>query len=144
MFQHILVPTDGGALSERATQTAIDLARLSGARLTVLAVTDPFPFSPLAETAPIDPQEYLDAQRRMAERRVQAVQQRAQHAGLRCEGVYVEAAAPWRGITEQAQALGADLIVMASHGRRGVEALLLGSETQRVLTHCAVPVLVVR
>ena len=65
-------------------------------------------------------------------------------AGLDCEGYTVEAAHPWEAIVEHAKAQGCDLIVMASHGRRGVGALLIGSETSRVLTHCSVPVLVVK
>ena len=77
-------------------------------------------------------------------RDVKAVVEEAAQAGLDCAGHTVEALHPWEAITDHAKSQGCDLIVMASHGRRGVSALLLGSETQKVLTHCTVPILVVK
>lgn len=144
MFKRILVPTDGSELTERAVRSAIQLAQQFGASVQALTVTEPYPYSPLAEAQPIEPQEFLDAEMRLAAQRLKAVTEAAAAAGVPCEGASVEGAQPWRAICDQAQASGADLIVMASHGRSGIAGLLLGSETQKVLTHCAVPVLVVR
>ena len=144
MYQHILVPTDGSDITAKAVQAALDLARLSGARLSALSVKEPFPYSAISEMQPVPPQEYYDAQERIAAARVKAVVDAAQAAGLACSGHTVEALHAWEAILDHAKAQGCDLIVMASHGRRGVAALLLGSETSRVLTHTHLPVLVVR
>lgn len=144
MYQRILVPTDGSDLSKKAVQTAISLARLSGAELRAISVKEPFPYSALSEMQPVPPQEFFDAQERLATSRVQAVLDAAKAAGIACKGHTVEALHPWEAILDHARAEAADLIVMASHGRRGLNALLLGSETQKVLTHSALPVLVVR
>jgi nucleotide-binding universal stress UspA family protein len=144
MYSRILVPTDGSELSAKAVQSAVALAQRIGARVLALTITDPYPYSPLAEAAPIEPQSYLDAIQRMATQRLQAVSAVASAAGVPCESASLEAAQPWRGIVDHAEGVNADLIVMASHGRKGVGALLLGSETQKVLTHSKIPVLVVR
>ena len=144
MYQRILVPTDGSDLSKKAVQTAVSLARLSGAQLRAISVKEPFPYSALSEMQPVPPQEFYDAQDRLATSRVQAVLDAAQAAGLTCKGHTVEALHPWEAILDYARSEAADLIVMASHGRRGLNALLLGSETQKVLTHSSLPVLVVR
>ena len=93
---------------------------------------------------PIPPQEFYDAQERIALTRVKDVVARAEREGLECQAFTVEAQHPWEAIVDHAKSQGCDLIVMASHGRRGVSALLLGSETTRVLVHCDVPVLVVK
>ncbi|MCK7501065.1 MAG: universal stress protein [Comamonadaceae bacterium] len=84
---------------------------------------------------PVPPQEFFDAQERIAAARVKAAVDAAEAAGVTCHGHTVEALHPWEAILDHAKAQGCDLIVMASHGRRGVTALLLGSETQKVLTH---------
>lgn len=144
MFKHILVPTDGSDITAKAIQTAIQLAASVGASLSTLSVKEPFPYSAVSEMQPIPPQEFFDAQERIAAKRVQAVREAAHTAGLRIDGHTVEAIHPWEAIIEYAKTASCDLIVMASHGRRGVSALLLGSETQKVLTHSTVPVLVVR
>lgn len=144
MYQRILVPTDGSAITEKAVASALALAKLAGAQLQVLAVKEPFPYSALSETQPVAPQEFFDAQERIARARVQKVADAAAAAGVPCQAFTVEASHPWEAIVEQAKAGGCDAIVMASHGRRGVSALLLGSETQKVLTHGTLPVLVVR
>ena len=93
---------------------------------------------------PTPPQEFFDAQERIAAKRVATVVDAAKAAGLACQGHTVEALHPWEAIIDHAKRTECDLLVMASHGRRGVTALLLGSETQKVLTHSTVPVLVVR
>ena len=144
MYTRILVPTDGSDISRRAVQTACSLAKLCGARIVVLSVKSPFPYSAISEMQPVPPQEFYDAQERMTSGWVQEAQAIAQEAGVPCEGFALESLHPWEGIIEQAKAQACDLIVMASHGRLGLSALLLGSETTRVLTHCPLPVLVVR
>jgi len=144
MYERILFPTDGSEITAKALGTALSMAKLTGGELCVLAVKDPFPYSAISEMQPVPPQEYFDAQERIATARVQAVTAAAAQAGVRCSGATVEADQPWEAILDHAKSRGCDLIVMASHGRRGVSALLLGSETQKVLTHCTLPVLVVR
>jgi nucleotide-binding universal stress UspA family protein len=144
MYKRILVPTDGSDITSKAVQTAIALARTLGSTLATVSVKEPFPYSAISEMQPVPPQEFYDAQERIAAERVRAVVQAAQAAGLACEGHTVEALHPWEAILDHAKQQGCDLIVMASHGRRGVTALLLGSETNRVLTHSHLPVLVVK
>ena len=144
MFKRILFPTDGSDVTPRALQTALQLARLTGASVDALAVKEPFPYSAVSEMQPVPPQDFFDAQQRVAAARVQQVIDTAIAAGVPCKGYTVEALHAWEAILEHAKAQGCDLIVMASHGRRGMSALLLGSETQKVLTHTLLPVLVVR
>ena len=144
MYSHILVPTDGSDISAKAVETAISMAKLLGAKLSTISVKEPFPYSAISEMQPVPPQEFYDAQERIATARVKAVSDAAKAAGLSCEGFTVEAVHPWEAICDLAKDKGCDLVVMASHGRRGVSALLLGSETQKVLTHSPLPVLVVR
>jgi len=144
MFKRILVPTDGSELTQKAARTAIGLAKSLGASIYTLSVKEPFPYSAISEMQPVPPQEFFDAQERIASERVGAVRAACEAAGQACEAHTVEAVHPWEAIIEHAASSGCDLIVMSSHGRRGVAALLLGSETQRVLTHTSIPVLVVR
>lgn len=144
MYQRILFPTDGSDISIKALHHAVSLARLCGASLHVLSVKEPFPFSAISEMNPTLPQDFFDQQERVAMARVKAAIDTASAAGVPCSGHTLEASHAWQGILEQAKAQDCELIVMASHGRRGIGALLLGSETQKVLTHGNVPVLVVR
>ena len=145
MFHRILVPTDGSAVTSKAVATAIDLLKASpGGSLFTISVKEPFPYSAISEMQPVPPQEFYDAQERIAAGRVKAVVDAAKAAGVTCNGQTVEALHPWEAILDHAKAEQCDLIVMASHGRRGVAALLLGSETQRVLTHSKLPVLIVK
>jgi nucleotide-binding universal stress UspA family protein len=144
MYQRILVPTDGSDITRKAVQTAIGLARSLHARLDAISVKEPFPYSALSEMQPTPPQEFYDAQERIAASRVQQVVDAAAAMDVPCEAHTVEALHPWEAIVDYAKAQGCDLIVMASHGRRGMAAVLLGSETQKVLTHTTVPVLIVR
>lgn len=144
MYQRILVPTDGSEITKKAVDTAVGLARLMGAKLYTLSVKEPFPYSAISEMQPIPPQEFFDSQERIANKHLDAVKAAAAAAGVACTAASVEALHPWEAILDFGKQQDADLIVMASHGRRGVAALLLGSETQKVLTHTSVPVLVVR
>jgi nucleotide-binding universal stress UspA family protein len=144
MYKRILFPTDGSEITQKALDTAIALAKLSGAEMYALSVKEPFPYSAISEMQPVPPQEFYDAQERIAAGRVQAAAESARAAGVTCHAHTVEAIHPWEAILDHAKTQGCDVIVMASHGRRGVSALLLGSETSRVLTHATLPVLVVR
>lgn len=144
MFKRILVPTDGSDITAKAVTTAVQLAQVHGAQLLTLSVMEPFPYSAVSEIQPVPPQEFIDAQQRVASQRVEAVCAAAAAQGMACKGHTVEALHAWEAILDHAKAEGVDLIVMASHGRRGVAALLLGSETQKVLTHADLPVLVVK
>ncbi len=144
MFNRILVPTDGSDITTKAVATAVALAKSVGAQLYTISVKEPFPYSAISEMQPTPPQEFFDAQERIAAKRVAGVVDAAKAAGVNCQGHTVEALHPWEAIIDHAKRMECDLLVMASHGRRGVTALLLGSETQKVLTHSTVPVLVVR
>jgi nucleotide-binding universal stress UspA family protein len=144
MFKRILVPTDGSDITTKAVNTAIDLALASGGQMFVVSVKEPFPYSAISEMQPVPPQEFYDAQERIAAGRVKSVVDAAKAAGVACSGHTVEALHPWEAILDHAKAQQCELIVMASHGRRGVAALLLGSETQRVLIHSTLPVLIVK
>ncbi len=144
MYRSILIPTDGTEITAKAVQAGVALAKALGAQLSTITVKEPFPYSAISEMQPIPPQEFYDAQERLARPRVKSVVESAATAGLDCAAFTVEASHPWEAIVDLAKTRGCDLIVMASHGRRGVAALLIGSETTRVLTHCDVPVLVVK
>jgi nucleotide-binding universal stress UspA family protein len=144
MFKRILVPTDGSDITSKAVDAAVALAKSVGAQLYTISVKEPFPYSAISEMQPTPPQEFFDAQDRIATARVKKVIESAAQAGVACQSHLVEALHPWEAIIEHARQNECDLLVMASHGRRGVSALLLGSETQKVLTHSKVPVLVVR
>ena len=125
MYHRILFPTDGSDITAKALESAIALARLAGAELSVLAVKEPFPYSAISEMQPVPPQEYFDTQERVAAARVKVATVAAMAAGVICKGYTVEALHAWEAILDQAKAQDCDLIVMASHGRRGMSALLL-------------------
>jgi len=144
MYKRILFPTDGSEITTKALQTAIGMARLTGAELSIVAVKEPFPYGAISEMQPTPPQDFLDAQERVAAARARAAAEAATAAGVVAQGHTVEAVHPWEAIIEHAREQSCDLIIMASHGRRGLSAVLLGSETQKVLTHTGLPVLVVR
>ena len=144
MFKRILIPTDGSEITSKAIETAVGLAKEGGGEIFVVAVKEPFPYSAISEMQPVPPQEFYDAQERIASTRVKAALDAASSAGVRSQGHTVEALHPWEAIVDHAQNNQCDLIVMASHGRRGFAAMMLGSETQRVLIHTKLPVLVVR
>jgi nucleotide-binding universal stress UspA family protein len=144
MYKRILFSTDGSEVSQKAAHSAIGLARTCGAELFTISVKEPFPYSAISEMQPVPPQEFFDAQERIASDRVKAVVSAAGAAGVACHAHTVEALHPWEAILDHAKTQGCDLVVMASHGRRGLSALLLGSETQKVLTHSSIPVLVIK
>ena len=145
MFKHILIPTDGSDLSRKAVRYGVQLAKASGAKVTALTVTDPYLAATMdAVLIPVGEEDYEEQSRLLAERAMEQVKMAADAAGVPCETIREVHDQPYRAIIDAAHALNCDLIVMASHGRRGISALLLGSETVKVLTHSTVPVLVYR
>ena len=145
MFKHILIPTDGSDLSRKAVRYGVQLAKASGAKVTALTVTDPYLAATMdAVLIPVGEEDYEEQSRLLAERAMEQVKMAADAAGVPCETIREVHDQPYRAIIDAAHALNCDLIVMASHGRRGISALLLGSETVKVLTHSTIAVLVYR
>ena len=144
MFKRILVPTDGSDISQKSVQTAVQLAASVGAEIHTLCVKEPFPYGAISEMQPTPPQEFFDAQERTATRNVGAVAEACESAGVVCHAQTVEGVQPWEAIVAHASEQHCDLLVMGSHGRSGLASLFLGSETNDVLKHTTVPVLVVR
>lgn len=143
MFKHILLPTDGGDLSERAAEKCAEFARTLGARITGLYVTLPFQVFTLDGVVVGDTEEEYERETQArAQQCLAGITTAAEKAGVPCEVVTAAGDHPYQQIIKTAEAKGCDLIFMASHGRRGMAALLLGSETMKVLTHTKVPVLV--
>ena len=148
MFKHILLPTDGSKLSDRAIQRGIELAAALGARVTAVHVIPELRMMAdesfvLPNTADLKRRYDKEAKAR-AEKMLDKIGERAQSAGVKYESVAVTGDVPYEQIIETAKKRKCDLIMMASHGRRGLSGLLLGSETSKVLTHSKCPVLVIR
>ena len=145
MFKSILLPTDGSQLSERATQTAIEFAKIHGARITAVSVVQPLPYVPLADAAIMPDAGAFDREvRRNVQAHLDKVLAAASAAGVECDAVLGEANSPYEVIVKTAEERHCDIILMASHGRKGLNKLFLGSETQKVLAHTHLPVLVLR
>lgn len=145
MYQRILVPTDGSHLSERAALAAVDFAKGGGAQLVALTAIPEFhAFTANPEMLEQTRQQYAQSSRESGQHALDQVAAAARDAGVPCTCVQVVSDAPHEAIISAAREHRCDLIVMASHGRRGIKGLLLGSETQKVLVHSAIPVLVVR
>ena len=148
MYQHILVATDGEKLSDKAVAAAIGLAAALGAKLTAFHATGEFPVTPFPEYAMLaekfTPDEWKAAEEKRAHSLLRRVVAKAQKAGVACEGRFTEAAHPYEAILHAAKKFRCDLVVMASHGRHGIRGIVLGSETNKVLTHGKRPVLVIR
>ena len=148
MYKHILVPTDGTKLSARAVRAAVALAKTCGAKITGVYVIPPYVPPVYSEgmlyMADIGPQRHKELMAKAAKKALDAVAAEARRGGVGSSTASPLADQPWVGILKMARAKGCDLIVMASHGRRGIAGLLLGSETTKVLTHSKIPVLVCR
>ena len=147
MFKHLLVPTDGSALSLSAVQRAVSFAKEAGARITFFYAEPEAPKAYLGLGAIANPHLAQEVQERLdgaAHDILEEAARVAREAAVDCLQIACVGAKPYELIIETAQSQGCDLIFMASHGRRGVEALLLGSETHQVLTHSTIPVLVYR
>ena len=145
MFNHILIPTDGSDLATEAVDKGIALAKAAGARVTFVMVIEPFHVLSVdtvqLESTRGDYEKHAGA---VARETLAAAEAKAKAAGVEAATVAGEDAQPFRAIVEAADTLGCDLIAMASHGRRGMAALMIGSQTMKVLTHSKVPVLVYR
>lgn len=149
MFRHILVPTDGSPLSLAAARIAVELAQVHGARITAIHVMAPYvlPAAPdgmMYYPETFSPEEYRKAAAKEAEKALGKVKALAEAANVPFESTAVTHGEPWQAIVDGAKRAHCDLIVMASHGRRGIAGLLIGSETTKVLTHSKIPVLVCR
>ena len=145
MYKSILLATDGSDLAGRAVAQGIAFAKEIGARITAVTVVEPFAvFSVRPEQVEYTRTAYAEHANQYAREVLTAVAAQAEAAGVACETVQVSHAHPYQGIIDTAQTHGCDLIMMASHGRRGVAAIVLGSETVKVLTHSGIPVLVYR
>lgn len=147
MFKHILVPTDGSPLSSDTAQRAIALAKEVGAQVTFFFAKLDYPLAFYGEGALLDaitPVNLADLTDQQATQILDALVALAEVAGVTASSKRLVSDAPYEAIIAAAEQVGADLIFMASHGRRGLGALLLGSETQKLLTHSKLPVLVYR
>ena len=144
MFKHILVPVDGSPTSMMAVSKAAGLAKTFGSAVTILYVIDPYPFTGVGADFAYGQAQYLSAATSEANSALDAAKKAMQEAGIEASTVVGEGHAVQEGISRALESTGADLIVMGSHGRRGIERLVLGSVTPRVLGAVHVPVLVVR
>lgn len=147
MFKHLLVPTDGSALSLETAKRAISFAREAGARITAFFSKPEYPIAYFGEGALIDPttpEKFAELADQQANTYLSEIARLCSEAGVSCETMSATSDVPYEAIIDAAQSAGCDLIFMASHGRRGISGLLLGSETHKVLTHSKVPVLVYR
>jgi nucleotide-binding universal stress UspA family protein len=148
MFKHILLPTDGSKLSDRAVQRGIQFAKEVNARVTALHVVPEFRM--VVEEGFVSPmsaelkKRFENESQQHARKMLSKVEKAAKDAAVKCDSVSVVSDYPYQQIIEIAKKKKCDLIMMASHGRRGLSSLLLGSETAKVLTHSKIPVLVVR
>lgn len=149
MFKHILVPTDGSELSSKTIKQAILFAKSLGEETTLTAffAQPEYPTSYFGEGALIDPatpSEFHENTAKQADKYLNEIAQAAKNSGVKCNIITEISDSPFKSIIEVAEREKCDLIFMASHGRRGLAGLLLGSETNRVLTHSKIPVLVYR
>jgi nucleotide-binding universal stress UspA family protein len=141
MYKHILIPTDGSNLSAKAIEHGIALAKVLGAKVTALTVSEPFYVSAFE---PSMAEQYKKHVAALAMKHLDVARNAASASGIACALMRVEHERPYQAIIDTAKERGCDVIVMASHGRRGISAIVLGSETVKVLTHSAIPIVVIR
>lgn len=147
MYKHLLVPSDGSELSARAVENAVKLAQTLNARITFLYIQPEFPLPIAGEGAIMVPEsreEFAQSTQAQAKRILDEAEAVARKAGVAAQSRTAVSDIPYELIISTAEAEGCDLVFMASHGRRGLAGLLIGSETHKVLTHCQIPVLVYR
>ena len=149
MYRHILVPTDGSSLSLKAAKTAAHLAKELRAKITAVYVIAPYTPPNTGDGIVLypeafSPERYKAEAEKVATRALEKVKAEAESAQVDCDTRFVTKTHPWQAIIDTAKGAHCDLIVMASHGRKGLEGLLMGSETTKVLTHSTTPVLVCR
>ncbi len=144
MFEHLLVPIDGSSTSELAIDKAIGLAKAFDSKVTAIYVVDPYPFTGVGADFAYGQGQYLNAAKAAATDALANARKQMELSGVKVTTATVESHSVWRGILEAAESGGADLIVIGSHGRSGIEKLVLGSVAQRVVSHTKLPVLLVR
>ncbi|MGE5169887.1 MAG: universal stress protein [Rudaea sp.] len=147
MFKNILVPTDGSKLSQKAVKEAIQLAKITNAKITALHVYPKFSGSPYGTFGPAEDvleEAHENQARAEADQIFAGIKKLAEPAGIAIDSVLAQGNDVWKQVIATAKKKKCDLICMASHGRRGVQGVLLGSETHKVLTHSDMPVLVLR
>jgi nucleotide-binding universal stress UspA family protein len=144
MFRKILVPTDGSELSAKAIDGAVEMAKRLGAKIVGVTVIEPYSYATLSEYRPESFEDYEARMTKVARERLDKLEAAARAANVEVETVVAKSFAPYEAIIDTATKSGCDAIFMASHGRRGLGAVLLGSETQKVLTHSKIPVMVYR
>lgn len=147
MFKKILVPTDGSPLSDKAVDAAIEFARTTECELVTLCVAEPYVYSALVEGSgiyPMDSAVYDEKAQEYAQHNVDKAVALAQAAGIKCKATVALSFSPYEEIVRAAEQNNCDVIFMASHGRKGLNKLFVGSETQKVLAHSTLPVLVFR
>jgi nucleotide-binding universal stress UspA family protein len=148
MYHHLLIPTDGSDLAEKAVKAGIDFARSVGARITAfIAVPEyqlPAPAEVLSHRRVMSMQEHEERAKEHAQTVLDAIARRAAAAGVEYDSDYTLCDRPHEAIIDAAKKHGCDLIFMASHGRSGLAEFLHGSETRAVLTHSTIPTLVYR
>ena len=146
MYRHILIPTDGSELAERAVTNGLSLAKSVGAKVSVIVAEAPFDWISVSEATARRISEETAKHDEQIKKHATSVLNRAanaaKEAGVSCDTIQVESEQPYQAIIAAAEDKGCDLIVMASHGRSGLSAVLLGSVTNKVLTHTKTPVLV--
>jgi len=145
MFKHILVPTDGSNLSHTAAQNAVEIAKATGAHITAFHVAPAYKFDLHDDHVPhgyMLPVDYEEQMARAAQHHLDDVKKLALGAGVECDGQYALSDYPAAAIVRAVEKYGCDAIVMGSHGRTGINKLILGSETQKVLVSTKVPVVV--
>jgi nucleotide-binding universal stress UspA family protein len=143
-MRKILVPTDGSELSVKAIRGAVDLAKKLGAKIVGMTAIEPYSYSTMSEYRPESFEAFETRTEAIAKERLKQVESIAKAAEVDFETSVTKSFSPYEAIIEAAAENGCDAIVMASHGRRGLNAILLGSETQKVLTHSNIPVMVYR
>jgi nucleotide-binding universal stress UspA family protein len=145
MFKTILVPTDGSPLADRAVNAAVEFARETGGSVVGLSVAEPYPFSPLSgDTFSDERSLYEEKAREVAQEHVRKIAAAAHVLNVPCKTVVTQSFSPSDEIVSTAERLACDAIFMASHGRKGLSALFVGSETQKVLAKTTIPVMVFR
>lgn len=151
MYNHILISTDGSDVAQKGVDHGLSLAKALGAKVTVMTATEPFPFSASMGgvgagwvPGPNDVALYEEGQKEFADKLLARIKAAAEQMGVETATLHVPDLRPAEAIIEAAKSQGCSLIVMASHGRRGLGRLILGSQTSEVLTYSSVPVLVVR
>ncbi|MGB3536563.1 MAG: universal stress protein [Mesorhizobium sp.] len=148
MYNHILITTDGSDLAQRGVDHGLSLAKALGSRVTVVIATERFPIQGATTSSgwvgsPVDYERYDEGQKRFANEILSAVKAEAGKLAIEANVVHIPNEHPATAILEAAASFDCDLIVMASHGRRGISRMLMGSQTAEVLAHSHTPVLVV-